>query len=365
MKILLAALAAAFLAACGKPPEPKPDEVRPVRVIRIGEQAALRTAEFAGEVRARHETRLAFRVPGKIVERKVEVGSRVRAGQAIARLDPSDLALAAASAQAQVASLQAERDLAAAELKRFRELRERNFISQAEFERRESALATANARLEAMRAQQRQASNQSGYAVLAADSAGVIVAIEAEAGQVVSAGQTVARLAHVGPGSAGKGRRPFGGEIEIAFAVPESRRELVERATKFEVTLNALAGKAWQAKLRELAPAADPVTRTYAARATVLDAGDDMELGMSARIAVTANGGGQRIELPIAALHSRGETPQVMIVGADSSTRLQAIRTAGLAGERVVVESGLKPGDVVVAAGASLLRPGQKVRVLE
>jgi len=352
MRRLIAVAGVALLAACGKAPDPKPDEIRPVRVIRVGEQAAVRTAEFAGEVRARHETRLAFRVPGKIIARSVEVGSRVRAGQPVARLDPADLALAAASLQAQVASLAAERDLAAAELKRHRELREKNFISQAEFDRRASAAATAEARLEAARAQQRQASNQAGYATLVADSAGVIVALEAEAGQVVSAGQTVARLAREG-------------EIEIAFAVPEARRELVERATAFEVTLNALPGRTWPAKLRELSPAADPATRTYAARATVLEPGDAMELGMSARIGVSANGGGPRIELPIAALHSRGDAPQVLLVGPDGTTRLQPVKTAGLAGERIVVESGLKPGDVVVAAGASLLRPGQKVRVLE
>jgi RND family efflux transporter MFP subunit len=345
-------IAVALLAACGKPPEPKPDEIRPVRVIRIGEQAALRSAEFAGEVRARHEARLSFRVPGKIVERRVEVGSQVRAGEVLARLDPADLALSAASAKAQVASLSSERDLAAAELKRNRELREKNFISQAEFDRRASTVATAEARLDAAQSQAKQASNQSGYAVLAADGAGVIVALEADAGQVVAAGQTVARLA----------RR---GEKEIAFAVPESRRELVAAATKYEVTLNASPGKTWRAKLRELSPAADPVTRTYAARATLLDAGEDVDLGMSARITVAANGGGQRIELPIAALHSRGDAPQVMIVNADGSTRLQAVKTAGIAGERVIVESGLKAGEVVVSAGASLLRPGQKVRVLE
>jgi len=348
----LAIAAALLLAACGRPPEPKPDEIRPVRVIRIGEQAAVRSAEFAGEVRARHETRLAFRVPGKIVERLIEVGSQVRAGEALARLDPADLALSSASAKAQLASAASDRDLAAAELARYRGLREKNFISQAEFDRRASALASAQARFEAVQAQARQAANQAGYAQLVADDAGVIVAVEADAGQVVAAGQTVALLA----------RR---GEREIAFAVPESRRGLLEQAMQYEVTLNALPGKAWRASLRELAPAADAVTRTYAARATLLDAGDDVELGMSARVRVSANGGGGRIELPLAALHSRGDAPQVMLVGADGGTRLQPVKTAGLAGERVIIESGLEAGDVVVAAGASLLRPGQKVRVLE
>jgi len=352
-KTLAAALAAvSLLSACGKPPQPKPEEIRPVRVIRIGEQPGARAAEFAGEVRARHEARLAFRVSGKLVERMVDVGTEVRAGQILARLDAADLALAAASVQAQVVAATAERDLASSEFRRARELRDRNFISQAELDRRASALAAAEARLAALQAQSRQAANQSGYATLVADAAGVIVAIEAEAGQVVSAGQTVARLARHG-------------EREIAFAVPESRRGLVEIATDYEVTLNALPGRTLRAKLRELSPAADPVTRTYAARASIAGAAAGVELGMSARIVASAGAGAGRIELPIAALHTRGDSPQVMLVGKDAATRLQPVKTAGLAGERVVVESGLSPGDVVVAAGASLLRPGQKVRVLE
>ena len=352
MKALLVVALAALLAACGKAPEPKPDETRPVRVIRIGEDTGARAAEFAGEVRARYETRLAFRVPGKLVERLVEVGTTVRAGQALARLDPSDLSLAAEGARAQLASARAERDLAEAELRRYRDLRDRNFISAVEYERRANAFATADARYQAARTQERQAANQAAYAVLAADHPGVVVAIEAEAGQVVSAGQGVARVARHG-------------DREIAFAVPESRRDLVVPGATYTVTLNALPGRSWTAALRELSPSADPATRTYAARATLRSPGPEVDLGMSARIAVAAPAGPPRIELPVAALHSRGDVPQVLLVAADGTTRTQPVKTAGLAGDRIVVESGLKAGDVVVAAGASLLRPGQKVRVLE
>lgn len=350
-RVLWAVAGAALLTGCVPEAEQRPDEIRPVRVLRVGASEAVRSFESAGEVKARHETRLAFRVGGKMIERLVENGSAVRAGQAVARLDPADLALAEAGARAQEASAQAERNLAAADLKRYRELREKNYISQAEFERRASILSTAEARLDAVRAQRRQIGNQAAYAVLAADTAGVIIAVEAEAGQVVAAGQTVARLA-----------RP--GEKEVAFAVPESEREFVERATTLTVTLNAVPGKSWQARLRELAPAADPVTRTYAARASILQAGDDVELGMSARLAASAHGG-SRIEVPVAALYSRDDKPQVLLVTPGGTVQPQAVTTAGIANERVVIESGLKAGDVVVAAGAQLLRPGQRVRVLE
>jgi len=352
MRTAIPALALALaLAACGKPPEPRPEDIRPVRVLRIGAAETTRSFELAGEVRPRYETRLAFRVGGKIVERLVEVGTRVKAGETVARLDASDLALAAASARAQLASAEAERDLAAADHKRYQELRSKNFISQAEYDRRANAHATAEARLEAARAQLRQASNQVGYAVLAADTDGVITAIEAEAGQVVASGQTVARLA-----------RP--GEKEIAIAVPESQREFVERASGFAVTLSATPGKSWQGKLREVSPAADPAARTYAARVTVLDAGPEVELGMSARVVASADGRAPRIEVPIAALYAKGDQPQVFVVQSGDTVQPRAVKTGGISGERVVIESGLAPGDVVVAAGAQLLRPGQKVRVL-
>jgi len=339
------------LAACSQATEERPDEVRPVRVVKVGVTEGVRSIAYAGEVRARHETRLAFRVGGKIVERRVEVGSRVQPGQAVARLDGADLKLAAASSRAQVQSLELQRSLAEADYKRYRELREKNFISQAEYDRRANALATAQSQLAAARAQAAQVANQVGYATLIADVAGVVTAVEAEAGQVVAAGQTVVRVAQPG-------------EKEIAFAVPEGQRHRIEKSSVLEVSVNAMPGKTWKAKLRELSPAADPVTRMYAARASILEAGEAIELGMSASIEV-AGDAARRIEVPIAALHSRGAEPQVFVVEAKGTVRAQKVKTSGVTGERVVIESGLQPGDVVVAAGAQLLRAGQRVRVLD
>ena len=339
------------LAACTQATEERPDEVRPVRVIKIGITEGARRIEYAGEVRARHETRLAFRVGGKIVERLVEVGSRVQPGQAVARLDGSDLKLAAASARAQVKSLELQRSLAEADYKRYRELRDKSFISQAEYDRRANAFATAESQLAASRAQAAQVANQVAYATLFADVAGVVTAVEAEAGQVVAAGQTVVRVAQPG-------------EKEIAFAVPESQRSFMEGSSSFRVSLNAIPGRTWEAKLRELSPAADPVTRMYAARASILEARDEIELGMSAAVEV-ASAAARQIEVPIAALHSRGADPQVFVVEPAGTVRAQNVKTGGVSGERVVIESGLSPGDVVVAAGAQLLRPGQRVRILD
>ncbi|HZM33577.1 MAG TPA: efflux RND transporter periplasmic adaptor subunit [Burkholderiales bacterium] len=340
-----------LVVACSQAGEDRPDEIRPVRVLKVGMTEGARRIEYPGEVRARHETRLGFRVSGKVIERLVEVGSTVRPGQPIARMDDTDFKLAEASAQANVASLKLQRDLAEADFKRFRELRERNFISQAEYDRRASALATAEAQLAAARAQAEQATNAARYATLYADVTGIVTAVEVEAGQVIAPGHIVVRVA-----------RP--GEKEIAFAVPEAQRQLVEKSSGLEVSLNAVPGRAWKAKLRELSPAADPVTRMYPARATILGADGAMELGMSATVAIS---GAQeaRIEVPIAALHSRGEDPQVFVVEPKGTVRAQKVKTGGVTGERVVIESGLSPGDVVVAAGAQLLRPGQRVRILD
>ncbi|MGA8006819.1 MAG: efflux RND transporter periplasmic adaptor subunit, partial [Burkholderiales bacterium] len=239
-----------------------------------------------------------------------------------------------------------------ADLVRFRELRAKNFISQAEFDRRESALATAESAYQAARAQARQAANQERYAVLLTDSGGVVTAVQAEAGQVVAAGQPVLSVA-----------RP--GEKEVAFAVPEAQRRLLEAADRLEVSLNALPGRRWKATLRELSPAADPVTRTFAGRATILDPGEEVALGMSARIKASVDGPRARIELPLSALYARGAAPQVFLVDAQGTVRLQTVKTGGVSAQRVIIEAGLAQGDVVVVAGASLLRPGQRVRVLE
>jgi multidrug efflux system membrane fusion protein len=342
--------------ACSRAAEPKPEEIRPVRVLKVEPATGARTIELAGEVRPRLETRLGFRVGGKMVQRLVEVGTTVKPGQPIARLDPGDLQLAAASAKTQIAQLEAERRFAEGDLRRYRELREKNFISQAELDRRSSTFESTDARLDAARAQYRQAANQAGYALLVADSAGVITAVEAESGQVLSAGQTVVRLARAG-------------ETEIAAAVPETMRDAFQRAAAFTVSLNALPGRSWKGRLRELSPAADPVTRTYTAKVTMLDPGREVEIGMSARVAALVGSADKRIELPVAALYGKGDVIQVWLVedikDGVGSVRLQPVRTHGLAGDRVLVESGLASGSMVVVAGAQLLRAGQRVRVAE
>lgn len=365
-RFCLAALVASTLlvGGCGKDPAAGPaekvEEIRPVRVLKVDAAAGARSLELAGDVRPRYETRLGFRVGGKMIERLVEVGSSVWAGQPLARLDARDLELAAASAKSQIAQLEAEHRFAEGDLKRYSELRQKNFISQVELERRASAYDSVVARLEAARAQYRQSANQAGYALLIADTAGLITAIEAEAGQVVAAGQTIVRLAR---------RDARGIEMEIAAAVPESQREAFAKASAFTLTISALPARSWSGRLREISPTADPATRTYAAKITILEPGPAVELGMSARVAAVLSSAEHRIDLPVAALYGKGELMQVWLVDGPKdgigTVRLQAVKTRGLAGDRVLIDSGIVSGDRVVIAGAQLLRPGQRVRVVD
>jgi len=353
--ILLAVLAPlAFLSSgCDRPVTAPPESPPVVRVMRVGSTQAENGIEFPAEIRARYETPLAFRVGGKVIERPAQVGTRVAKGRTLARVDTTDLAHALDAAKAQRATLEAERSLAVRELERFKGLREKGFVSQAELDRRQSAAAAAQTQLDAAEARLKQSANQLAYATLVADADGVITSVEAEVGQVVAAGQTIVRLV-----------RP--GDRELAIAVPESLRAHVAHASAFTVVATALPGKTWTGRLRELSPAADPVTRTYAARIALDGSRDELALGMSARVIVArvpASRGS--VAVPLAAVHARDDKPQVWLVDQAGTVRTRPVVTRGIEGDRILVESGLADGDVVVVAGAQLLHAGQKVRVLE
>ena len=208
-RLLLVAAVAASLAACAKQ-EPAPEPVRSVKVMTVGAGTFQSGHEFSGEVRPRVESRLGFRVAGKIVKRQAELGQRVKAGQVLAQLDAQDYQLAADAARAQLAAATTNRDLAAADFKRYATLRDQNFISGAELERRETTLKAAQAQLDQAKAQLASQGNQAGYTTLVADVSGVVTAVEAEPGQVVTAGTPVVRIAQDGP-------------RDVVFAVPEDQ----------------------------------------------------------------------------------------------------------------------------------------------
>lgn len=346
------------LAACSRS-EPAPESVRAVRVTTIGREASASSVEYAAEVRARTESRLAFRVPGKLLRRQVELGDAVKAGQLLAQLDGTDLQLGQDAAQAALRGAQANLDQAGSDLKRARELFAQNFVGAAEVDRRETALKAAQAGLEQARAQAGVQGNQAGYAKLLADAAGVITAVEAEPGAVVGAGTPIVRLAHDGP-------------RDVVFSVPEDRmsalRALRGKGGALQVRLWGDAGGSsgaatpLAATVREVASAADPTTRTYLVKADLGRA--DARLGQTATVVVPGSAREGVVKLPLAALFEQGGRSSVWTYDAQTSTvHSRAVQVAGAEGQQVLVAGGLEPGMQVVTAGVHVLTQGQKVRL--
>jgi len=262
-----------LLVACSKP-APAPEAVRAVRTLTVAPANAGGTQDYAAEIRARTEVRLAFRVGGKMASRSAEVGQRVKAGEVLARLDPQDLQLSQQAAAAAVRAAQVSHELNLADYKRFKDLRDQGFISSAELDRREAALKGAAAQLEQARAQASVQGNQAAYTALAATAAGVVVAVEAEPGAVLAAGTPVLRLALDGP-------------RDVVFAVPEDAvaglRAWVGKPGAVSVRLWG-SGERLKATVRGLAAAADPVTRTFQVKADLQAA--PVQLGQTATASI-------------------------------------------------------------------------------
>ena len=350
MKLAPLLLLPFLLAACSEAPPP-PAAPKLVRTLKVGAgDTALDGAQrsYSGEVRARIETTLGFRIAGKIVERRVDAGAAVKAGQVLARLDPTDAGLQATQAEAQ-------RALAAADVARYRDLKAKNYISASALDARETTFKAAEA-------QAALAKNQAAYTTLVADRAGVIGQVLAEPGQVVSAGQAVFRLAP-------------DGEREISIALPEGEVSAFKLGQVAEVSFWATQGAATKplaGRLREISPVADPVTRTYAARVSLKDADPLLPLGMSATVRFPSGApGATRLMVPLTAIFQKGNQPAVWKVmqsgtpggGADNTVTLQAVSVAAFTDGGAVVVGGLVGGEQIVAAGVNLLTAGEKVRV--
>jgi RND family efflux transporter MFP subunit len=349
-----AAAALALLAACSdKPVAPEP--VRAVRTITVGATSGGTLRDYAGEVHARVETRLSFRVPGKITQRPVNAGDRVRAGQALAEVDPTDLRYGQDAARAALSAAQVNYEQTATDYKRYEDLRAQGFISAADLERRNSGLQAAKAQLDQARAQSGMQSNQAAYAVLAADAPGVITGVFTDVGAVVAAGTPVVALAHDGP-------------RDVVFAVPEDQlpvfRKLQGGAGAVSVSLWS-GGAPIQATVREVAAAADPATRTFQVKAA-LPAGT-AELGQTATVHVELAPADGLLRLPLVAVLGRpgadGRMRSLVWVLDPKSMKVheQPVAVLRPEGDNVVIGSGLQRGDVVVTAGAHVLTGGQTV----
>lgn len=350
----MALLSLLFVSGCSTPNEP-PTAPRPVRVFQVGEAGLSGAAGFAGEITPRRETTLAFRVPGKVAIRWVEVGDRVRKGQAIARLEASDYRLATQNLKAQLAAARAERDFTAADSARYRELLDQNIVSPPEWDRHQTAAVAAREKVAALEAQLEQTANQLGYSELAAERDGVIAALNIEAGDVVAAGQPVARLAQLD-------------DKEITIQVPEQRIAEIAPGQEIAVTLWARPDLRLKASIRELAAAADPATRTYRVKASLLEGQEQTRLGMTATLWLPARPSAT-LAIPrsaVFAAHAEPQQAKVWLVDAQAHTVRSVPVALGrtLDGQRIEV-SGLVPGQVVVSAGVQRLTEGQAVSLYQ
>ena len=348
---LLPLLMVPALIACS-PPAAQVEPIRAVRTLVLQSGVTALQTEYAAEIRARSESRLAFRVGGKLVRRPVNVGDVVKAGQVLAQIDASDLKLGQDAARAAVSAADIQLALNEAEYKRYKELRDQGFISGVELERREASLKASRAQAEQARAQASVQGNQASYAVLVADVSGVVTAVDAEPGAVLAAGAPVLRLAQEGPRDA-------------VFSVSENRLP----------ALRALLGKpgavqmrpwgsdaALPATVREVAAAADPTTRTFLVKADI--GRTDLRLGQTATVLIDAPAVAGLFKLPLPAVFEQGGQSHVWVVDpAKSTVRAQPVAVVGAEGNLVLVGAGLANGLRVVTAGVHTLTPGQAVRL--
>ena len=344
-------LAMAMVAGCASEAKvevaPRPAVVeRPVPASGTGLET------YAGEVRARHESRLGFRIGGKILSRAVDAGARVRAGDVLATLEPTDFNLQVDAARAALAAAVADESLARAELQRHEELLAKRYISQALYDARANAHQAAQARLAQARSQLAVAENQAGYTALRADADGVVTSVLAEVGQVVAAGTPVVGLAH-------------DGERDVLIAVPEHRIAAFRAGMPVQVSVWAKDDARFPGAVREIAPEADPRTRTYDLRVALDDPQAPVKLGMTARVHLAA-AAAPTLLLPLSALHEKDGLPAVWVL--DPTSRQVALRPVDVAGfreEGLALRGGVGEGDWVVTAGVHTLVEGQPVRPID
>ncbi|MET0357221.1 MAG: efflux RND transporter periplasmic adaptor subunit [Cellvibrio sp.] len=352
--LIFSLLLSSSIAGCSKQPE-KTEDIRPVRAIQLSAAQQQVMAEYSGNVQARIESQLAFRVGGKIQVRKVDVGSLVKPGQMLMALDPQDLNLAQAQAQANLKAAQSNFELAEFELKRFQELRKTNAISQSAFDAKNTAFESAKATWEQAQAAYKGQSNQAAYANLVSDVEGVVTAIDAEVGQVVAAGVPVIQVAKAG-------------ELEVLVGIPENNVEMIKRSTQIEVQLWANSKEVMAGKIRELSPVADAATRTFIARISLQNLTAKqvalVKLGMTASVKFSLTTPGSFVKIPLTALYQEKGVTSVWVIE-KSAVKLVPVQVGGVSGNDVLLTGGVSAGQFVVTAGVHVLNPGQRVSILE
>jgi membrane fusion protein, multidrug efflux system len=339
------------LAACKKEEQAAAPDIRPVRTVTVEPSEAGETVSLTGEIQPRYQADLGFRVNGKILDRPVDVGTQVKKGDLLARLDPQQYRQDFEVAKAEVAKADAEVTRSQAQEYRQSELLKNGHTTQVAYDQALKTFKTAQAEADAARARQVQASENLGYTDLRADNDGVISAIGADPGQVVSAGQMVVRLAQPG-------------EREAVFNIAEGTLKSPPKDPTVTVHLVSNPEIETAGTVRYISPQADPATRTYTVRISLPDAPPQMRLGANVVGTVTLDQG-QSVTIPGSALFQKDGKPAVWLVEKDSTVQLKPITVQRYQGDSVVVGDGLTQGDVVVTAGVQKLLPGQKVALMD
>jgi len=339
---------AIVLAGCASKAETT-EPVRPAIVAQPTSASEQVGTLYTGDVHARYENALGFRVGGKIKRRLVDVGAHVEAGQLIAELDPADLNLQAASSRASLAAAEADRAMAKSEQERYAKLRDKHFVSGTEFDAVDNKFKASSARLSEARAALSVAQNQADYSALRADHAGIITTITAEAGQVVASGQTIASLAR-------------DGEREAEIAVPEGRISTYHIGQAAMVASWADANKPLTGSLREIAPEADPVTRTYRVRVALDVEPGVVKLGQTARVYFAGDAAQSAAMVPLASLYEKDGKPALWRVDPKTQqVHLVPVTVSAYREQGVLIASGVTGQDWVVSAGVHKLHEGQSI----
>lgn len=354
MKNFILMFCACALFACEKPAE-KPPAPRPALVMTIKSDGATARMSIVGEIKPRYESSQGFRVAGKIIERKVEVGTLVKKGQLLAKLDSADANLTIQANNADIASAQAQLNLAKTNLARQRQLIDKKFVSPAALDSFEAAYQSAKARLAQSQAQTAVSNNQSRYTALMADRDGIVTFIRAEPGQVVAAGEVVAQI--IDPT-----------QLEVHIPVSESRMSHLkvgdEAIMRLWANHQTNHEKSYAVKVREISPAADAVTRTFLVKLSILNADDEVRLGMTAGVRLTKEIQ-HSLLVPSTAVLSQNQQAVVWVVNAQNQANPVRVKVTSYREDGALISDGLQVGDKIVVAGAQALNVGQVVRPVE
>jgi len=349
-------LAVTLIAAACSKPAPPVEDIRPVRVTKVAPVDGQAVTAFAGEIKPRYEADMSFRVGGKILTRNVDLGSQVKKGQVLARLDAEDANLNATAARATLTAAESDLEFAKAELARYADLLAKKFVSQGVYDGKLNSYKAAAAKRDSARAQASVSGNQANYTQLVADADGVVTSLNAEPGQVVAAGQVVVRVARLG-------------EKDAVISVAENQLAGVKANPEAKINLWANPDKLYSGKVREIAASADATTRTYTVKVALEDADEALRWGMSANVGFPSAAGAAGkpvILVPLTALtqidDKAGARPAVWVVGGDSKVQLQGVAVGRYGENGVVITDGLKGGEVVVTAGVHMLKAGQAVK---